>query len=431
MFLNSKNQRDKVRKSEFYFLGLVSTWQIIEIFGVNIFTLLVFFIAIKYIIKFGKFPVGKGWFLFFFSTMGLSTLGNLFLSDSFLQNVSEWRKYTLNGVLIIVALYVVLVYLKKDYGNILSFFLGLYHSCLVQLIWCYLQLFFIKVFNLSINSIIFSNGVDQYNISNNYVITGLHTNAGILASVLMFLFLFSNSTTIKLLSLAVFFLAGSSTLIICGISLIVISILFAMKEKRKKIKGTKRNVLLLLIIICTFAFAIILGNNSDNIGSNISDLFSRFRAIRSRRFEDGSTFAHFRYYASIPFIFGKLNAWQILFGFGFKCGGIPFVKFFNQYPDVVYSTESDPISFLYGLGIIGTLVFYTLLFTIIAKGKKKNYKISIWGIVITIAGIFYGMQLNWVILLEWIFCAYINNKINYKKCTNTMYPSLLPVIILN
>ena len=98
-------------------------------------------------------------------------------------------------------------------------------------------------------------------------------------------------------------------------------------------------------------------------------------------------------------------------GFGFRCAGMPFVIYFNQYPDIVYGTESDPVSMLYGIGLLGTIVFYSILAEIILKGKKIDRNYFLFGIIIFISGIFYSLQMNWLLLVEFLFLNAIKRNI--------------------
>lgn len=143
--------------------------------------------------------------------------------------------------------------------------------------------------------------------------------------------------------------------------------------KNKSIKISTKNIIVILVAI--ISVCIILGLNGEAL-SKIVDiaktLFVRLDSVRTGLYSEGSTFVHFRYYASLPYILSEISFFRTLVGFGFKNGGLPFVKYYNQYPDMVYGTESDPISLLYGVGLLGMLAFYNILFFIAIKGMQVD-----------------------------------------------------------
>ncbi|MCI9009547.1 MAG: hypothetical protein HFI13_15900 [Lachnospiraceae bacterium] len=404
----------------FYLLGLVSTFQLLEVGGITVFTLILLLIALKYLIQKKKFPFISFWHCCFLFSLLVSMLGNFFITSNFIKNIQAWRISSLKGVVIIIAMYFTYDYLAKERMNIiLIFFRGVYHSCVIQLVWCYFQYILFKFENIDLNNLVFNKilhiwnyELGQVNYSGQYTITGMHSNAGILAPVLIFVILLADNIFLKFAALLIFFIAGNSTLFICGIIfLLLISVRLILhfcydnKIKRKYL------ILFLLILLFTSITLLVYQNALDRVMEIIKNLFIRLNSIRTKEWTDGSTFAHYRYYASIPYIFSQIGIIRILIGFGYKCGGVPFVVFFNQYPDVIYNTESDPVSLLYGTGLIGLTIFYSLLYSIIKKGANVDYKYALWGILLTLAGIFYGMQLNWVLFVEWIMIYCIKNNI--------------------
>lgn len=145
----------------------------------------------------------------------------------------------------------------------------------------------------------------------------------------------------------------------------------------------------------------------------VQTLINRLGSVHSHQWSEGSTFVHYRYYASIIKVIASIGLFRIIIGFGFRCGGIPFVVLFNQYPDTVYGTESDYIGFLYGLGIVGFIVIFRIIFLVMIKGKKIDNMYFAFGLVLLIGGIFYSLQMNWVLFLELMMIEAIKRRMPF------------------
>ena len=406
-----------------YLLGLSSTFQIVEIAGITPFTFLLIVLGLFWTLKCGKLVVWSKWFIMYFLSLFISLLVNIFtISENYLKNKNAWTQTSFKGTVLLVFLFFVYSYLCKKQSKRKLFFKGLYHSCIIQVVWSYMQYFIFHMIGVNINDVFFVkllhmwDGVNQIK-NGQMIVTGLHVNAGLLAPVLVFLFLYIKKLWLKLMIFGVFFISGSSTPLLCGVFLILLIMLeFIMKKKLKK------KLLLNILGIFILVFFIVITNSylMNRVLNNFELLQNKILSIIKRDdWFDGSTMVHTRYYTSIPFIINNIDLINAIFGFGIKCGGIPFVLYFNQYVDLVYGTESDFIANLYGIGILGSIIFYGMIFYIIFEGKKIDKKYFLWGMTIIFTGIFYSVQLNWVILIEWFMFWGIKNKISFEEIFNS------------
>ena len=403
----SNYQSKNISSILLFLMGLFSTFQIIEIKGISVFTWLLFVFVAYTLFTEKKFKYGKSlWYVNGY--LLLLTISEFMIFTINLDNSNLWvaaslKKYLIQLVLVLAFF---LIRSKSD-ERVDAFIKGLHYSCLIELIWCYLQLIFNALWGVSINSLIWETG--QSNLLGYQVITGLNSNAGILSPTFIFLFLYDRRIIIKLLSISVFFISGSSTMLICGV---ILACCYVACSNRKKMVSKKKIYRIIAIFFVSFvAIALLLMVNRDifdRLFNMVNHLLKRLSDASTGNFTDGSTFTHTRYYTSVFRVISNISIINTIFGFGIGCAGVPFVQIFNQYADLVYVPESDVITYLYDLGIIGVAFMYMFFIRIMIIGKKVDCNYFTFMFTILISGIFYGIQLNWVLLLEWIFMDYID-----------------------
>lgn len=421
-------KKDKNLYSLLLFIdGIFSTFQIIQVAGTTVFSELMLISVVYLLVKDKNISIKKN-DGFVWKYIILISISELMIFTIKLRNSSEWKNSSLKKYIILVLVMLFFYVIEKNYETrVRAFVKGLHVSCLIQVFWCYLQFILEKWRDIDINQMFFS--VSQYNLTGQKVITGLHVNAGILAPTIIFLVFYDRRWWVKLLSILIFFIAGTSTMLICGCTVIVLYGVHHLSLHHKRSISKKNFIEIALIVILVILGIIVLSSSQKDIFERILDMFEsmgdRIGTIKDKQFTDGSTFVHTRYYTSLFTIMSSLGIMNILFGFGIGCAGVPFVEIFNQYPQLIYVPESDIMAYIYDVGIIGFVAFYILFIMIIKKGKKIDWHYMAFMIVILVGGVFYGMQLNWVILFEWICMSCINNKKNIfdlydtgKRCKN-------------
>lgn len=403
----SNYQSINISSTLLFLMGLFSTFQIIEIKGISVFTWLLFVFVAYTLFTTKKIKYGKNlWYIIGYIiliTISEFMIFTINLDNSVLWVATSIKKYLIQLVIVIAFF---LIRSKPD-ERVNTFIKGLHYSCLIELIWCYLQLIFNALWGVSINSLIWEAG--QSNLLGYQVITRLNVNAGILSPSLIFLFLYDKRYIIKLLSISVFFISGSSTMLICGAILACCYVACSNRKKMVSKKKIYRIIATLFVSLVTIVLLLMVnGDIFDRLFNMVNHVLKRLLDARTGNFTDGSTFTHTRYYTSIFRVISNISIINTIFGFGIGCAGVPFVQIFNQYADLVYVPESDVITYLYDLGIIGVTFMYIFFTKIMIIGKKVDCNYFTFMFAILIAGFFYGMQLNWVLLLEWIFMDYID-----------------------
>ena len=395
--------------------GIVSTFQLLNVGSYTAFTVFVVLLAILFFAE-GKIKfTGKLIkYLILFTTISEICTFSIDLSNS-----TEWQRRSFKSYILRLLIYFVFCFICLSEDYIKKFIEGFNISCVIQLLWCYLQLIG-RVTNIDINQKVFSNLVDNGSFSyvsayknGKLALTGLTVNSGVLFPIFLFLLIFNKNKIIHILTLIVMVLSGGSTLPACAILYLLTKIIITIKQLSKSGKiNSKRLAFDLLVIIGIIFFMIfeLRAESTTSLMKVFKTLNDRFSSVLNNGFYDSSTVIHARYLTSIPYVLTHINPLNILFGFGLGCSGVPFVKFYGQYPDMIWVPECDPVAFLYDTGIIGIALFYYLLLYIAIKGHKIDNKYSLYMFLVIIVGFFYNGQLNYIVLLEFVMYWLVCNK---------------------
>ena len=146
-------------------------------------------------------------------------------------------------------------------------------------------------------------------------------------------------------------------------------------------------------------------------------IISKFTFLFNRLFasqKDASTAAHFAYYSDYDKVLKSSTLLQIFFGYGHGCSGYPYSVLYNRYTDLAnWAVECDVINILVSRGIFGFITHYYLLFYIMIKGQKIDYRYAAVIISIFIQGIGYNVQWDYVMFIELVLFLTIKLKINF------------------
>ena len=376
-------------------VGLTASWTIIR-FGENsvfkIVLLSLIFVSILGLhIRVKKSNCNLLFFLMYgcmFLTLCISVIfpvGSLWVKQEYIQFF--W-----------ISVYAVFYLIASAYSDnqILLFFKGFTIGSIIQLVWEILQYLIYSIVGTDINMTFFSALYSRsYMKEGGFGASGLAWHPSNLAPLLIVLFWTTNNWYIKFVVLVAAILSNNSTVIICLAVCLVINII---ATRKKKIQIKKKSIifaLVALIILVVLLFKTdLLSITNDRVGFVYQRLFGGY-------YDGGSTNAHIRYYTSIPSVITNFPLMKILFGFGEGCSGYVMTSLFGQYSDIgAWALECDIVNILWSKGIIGFVLFYGWLFSIIKRGWKINPKYSYILIAIMFGGIFYNIQYDWVIVLE-------------------------------
>lgn len=402
-------------------LGVFSTFQLLELFGVTIFSLIllayaIYICLIKHRLSNGILPVWLYMIIVCISECGLIVSGKHL----------NWVSASVKNTVLWLCVFIVYMHLvNKSDKYIKLYFSGVFLSCAFQVIWCGFQFICNKFINLNLNELVFERILHMqgsfYQIKNGIlVLTGLTSNAGMMVPVLIFGMILSKKMWMKVILALLAVLIGSTTPIVtvaCFMGLYILGICIDRILRKKRFSLVVVRCIFVIVIIAVLGSVVVLISNADiitRLSQTIVQFIIRISSIFTGKFTDGSTATHARYYLEIPYIYSKISLFYILFGYGISCAGIPFVELFNQYPDAVWVPESDFATVLFNNGLLGCVVFYGILIGILVKGKKVDYTYFVLMCTILISGLFYGIQTHWVLLSELLIllCVQRNMKAN-------------------
>lgn len=405
------NYNIKLKDTLFFLLGFFSTFEIVQMFGISLFSCMLVLVSCYMILSEGKIFIKSNQkpVCIYIIVVSISECMVTFIE---LENRNEWITASLKKYILLLFLAITFIYVI-NYQNGLNMFLrGLYYSCLVEMIWCYLQFVLYKSVGIDINMKLF--GMSHISSSTGQLIlSGLNSNAGILVPALFVLILFTNKLLIKFFAFFLFFLSGTSTMVICGITVsVILGVRYAWTIIIRKNSHIGKKAFITVTFLFFAALFIIIVNQNfvNNLNDSIMRIVDRINSARTKSFTDGSTFTHTRYYTTVRYVWNKSNIVNVIFGYGIDCAGVPFVRLFKQYAELLYVPESDPITFLYNYGIVGFIYIYWMIISIIKKGRKVDWKYVAFYCSVVIGGLFYGMFLNWILLLTWISIVCVKEK---------------------
>ncbi len=390
-----RNLKFSIKENLFFLLGLFSTIQLLSIAGITVFNLVLIAVGVVFFfqkkIKFDKYSI-----IFFIATIITTVLAinNNDLSDDF-------RIGAITGG--VLRALVLCVYILLNEKLALAYTRGFKISCILALIWSYLQEIVYVLTNLDLNNAIFGgllgiNGANCLNAGGEFVPTGFFTHRGILLPILLFLF-FSTSNIYFILIIVLLAVLTRATALILGllVAIVLRAAAYKFENKTNKIQR-KQFISVLACIFMVILFAVFFNKKIAEITNYV---IMRITDATTNK-ADNSSVVHFLYYKNLPAIISNMDFIHILFGTGMGTSGQHYTWFNGQYANMgAWVVESDYIDILLSQGIIGFMVNAYLLIRIIVLSKKYKYWENIaFIIVIAFVGIMYNLQFNWFIVFE-------------------------------
>lgn len=314
-------------------------------------------------------------------------------------NWASWRaslKY-----IIIFATFVLLVDKELIINNRKYFFRGLYYAAITHLVWELLEILLFSVFNFHLNQFLFGHvlGID---IGRNWLFwsdgrmrpTGLSWEPANLGFMLILGYTLSNNLYFKVAFIIGAIFSTSRTAIGVLFFIIFLELVFKGFKYRKHINFKRILIYLVGGLIVFLVILLFLGEDSYLV-QNINGTIDAFVNIRTQP----SANRHLEYYVKLLDLLSNMNILQILFGLGVTCAGYGYAHFLGIYStDYIWTPETDYISILIGNGVIGFLLYYTWILTIV-KNNFRNFKfllVLIAFLMMTTMAQFYR---NWTTLI--------------------------------
>ena len=408
-----------------FLLGLISTWQILQVAGIALSTLLTLVLMVYFI--FLRKPVVRQdkTILLLAVLYTITTVLSLFVGF----NGNGFLKASLIGYVQWIGALVLCYYVSRESKQQASdaFMIGLDWSCRVQLGWCVLQILCYKGIGLDINDLIFDRLLHMTTETSMYrngtlVCTGLHWHAASLVPVLVFTFFRHQTLLPKLLCIAIAYLTKHATTFIAIFMCVGCQMLVMLKRILVDQHGRvrRRNAIITMVVV---AIGIALsGMLWAKLSEMILYLLQRFWEALNPSTGNESSATHLGYYTKLPYIYSQIPWWQILFGTGLGTSGYYFGEFYLQFPGVVWVVESDVVNELLSTGILGAIAHYSLLLvTMVRLRKAERGKHQYWMFpVLAAAGVLYNNQFIWVKMLEMMLYYRAKNQLRRgNKRTNS------------
>lgn len=409
---NLKIRIPRTEEALLFLLGLVSTWQILQLFGFSFSTLLSILAAGYFVLT--RRPVfRRDWLLIgLLIAYSATTILSLFTSLPF-----DYKKTAITGYIQWIVIFLICIYAAqgKTERKISVFFKGFQWSCRIQLAWCILQILLYAAVKLDLNKFVFADILHFSGETSQYrngapVCTGLHWHAANLIPVLVYLYFSHPSVLIKLACVLVtYFTKNATALIGMGLCVFIDCALFLKRtvvDRNGAVKyRTAKLGLAAAVLVIVFAQVIF-----PMIREVVEYLLLRLYQIKNPSYGNESSAVHFGYYSNLLPILSRIPLAEALFGSGMSTSGYRFTQFFNQYPDMVWAVESDFVNQVLSCGIVGAAAHYAFFAGTAWRLKKAGKTQHVWALlVLAVCGIIYNNQFLWVLQVEMIACTALKN----------------------
>lgn len=397
-----------------YMLGLFSSIALVRFFDLSAYVWLMGIAAIILILT-NRFKLR----FTLFHAVWISAAVTFATTQSMLSE-AYWKN-DFNGLMALTLIALVSDSLFASQKNVDSFMAGILLAGKIQIVWIFLQFILNFAAGVDLNQLIFNDILHMATTTSQYkasglVATGLCWNAGGIAAVLLAQYVFEKKGHWRVFAVIAGLLTQSSTIAIGLSACILFSILGFLFTKQKQLSISKSSALciaLLIIFIC-FTFLAV-PSVQDAIRKVVEITINRISMLMGSQQYDSSFEAHFNYYVNLPELLGAMSIVQMLFGYGIDCSGLPYTALTSQYWWLdSWFLESDPMNSLLGIGIVGTVILYSFLFSLIIKAfRNQNYRAVILIVSYILCGFFYDIQsviYYWLIMLEICLSKYVINK---------------------
>ena len=387
-----------------FFLGLFSTWQILSVAGFSLSTWLTF-LTLGYLVVTRGLDFRKDWLL-------VMLLGGCFVTTGislFAQLPGGYVKASLSGFVQRLAVLLTGLYACRDDRKGGDCFLtGFRFSCHVQIFWCLLQLALFKSVGLDINRTLFSGAaLSSHYRGGTLVCTGLHWHAANMIPIFVFYYFHRprlwNKALAVLVAIGTKNATGLIAVILClgidGLLFIRRTLIAKECSVPRRVAGWIMAAVCLMLLVSPLVF--------PKVRELVEYLLLRLYQAKNPSLGNESSAVHLSYYTLLPRILTNIPLREVIFGSGIGTSGWRFTQFNGQYPDMVWTVESDFTNILLSLGVAGLLLhiaFLILLTRRLKNQRQYGWICTIW--VLAICGFVYANQFLWVFLVElMLYCT--------------------------
>ena len=401
----------------FYLLGLFSTMTALSFGGISVFYMLIIvavlrrFIEIKMKLRFIPSRCKDILLISFFVLLSM-VLNVMFYDYSILEG--EWKPVIIKSSLVFVfmMLSISLLYGSDERVCLKKYFVdGLYASCICQLVWALLELVFWNWKNISLNEVVFQDFF-HIGLNVNWTITSEHSLriAGIgwepayFSLTMVTGYLLSKKKLLKFLFILGTIVSISRTgIIIMACAVVMEQLFFGPNKHSPKFLN---HIIYLAIGIIFLGCCILFIPNIKNVAESTIISIINWNETTSGR-------THFSYIRYLPDMLKEVQLGHLFFGYGYGASGLPYMllhakTYWNR--TAAWSIESEWLNTFWGLGILGSIAYYSFIIKLIIKNHDKNVKIL--AVCLLIGGVFYVYSGTWLIFF--FVLAYNNERSGMK-----------------
>ncbi len=331
-------------------------------------------------------------------------------------NPESYKKTAIYMSCMLVVLYFASSYLiyaiRKKYISLNGIKKSLKIMSTIQLIWVIVQYVLYNSIQFDLNKVLFVetlgmvNNASAFKLAGVIMPSGLSWHPSLLAPLIVISFYLYDSCYMKLLAVLVAFICGNSTALI-GAVLCIAFELVNVSIKISKHKKIKVWITLAIIIIGVIGSFVVYRFGIIEIV--IEKMVHIYERIFGHIYDGGSALAHKRYFTAYFDVINISSIPQILFGYGEGCSGYPYDQLFNQYGYLSsWAVECDIMNIMVSRGIIGFILYYSMICWIAIKGWFINHKYTIIMVILVIQGITYNIQFDWVIMLNILLIYFVD-----------------------
>lgn len=384
---------------EFMFIfGILAPMPIISFFGITAYVWCILICGIYTFLKWSSegFIISRKIELSYLLIIVFTIISYIFC---FIRMPDIWTSDLVKSLIQYICLILVFIYFSgcRNKKPLFQYIKGIYISSLIQMIWGYLQLLF-SYFSIDINYMVFNKLLKMAEITTQQQfgrlkISGFCWNAGNLAPLIIFGYVYTKNKYLKLAFIILSLLSGSRTMILgMGVCLILQCLQFL---KTKKIK---KNIFAFIVFVIIFGVIFIL-LNYNAVNNFITRLTNQLNIIENISTE-GSTNTHYFYLASVLDVTRRNSLLSNLVGYGPGCSGYVFTHFYNYYSDIgKWNVECDYINMLWNYGYIGFVLYYFWYIKNVLIVVKIDKKYLVMFFTFLAEGFFYNITFNWMELL--------------------------------
>ena len=401
-------RRPRTEEVLLFLLGLFSTWQIVQVAGFPVFTLLSVLTAGYFLLTRG-FSIRKDFLLLATFAVMMVTLVVSQLSDL----PAGYKKVSFTGTVLWFLVTIICFYVRRENTDSMSgvFLCGFDWSCRIQLAWSVLQMGAFYGLGMDINAKLFGELLHMSDLTSQYrgnilACTGLHWHAANLTPVLIYAYFRHRNIFVKGLCLIIVYLTKSATAIIAIVAAVGLDFLSFSKETVCDNRSSVSRKTTIYVVFGTIILLLVSPLVLPKIWETVEYLFLRIYQIWNPSLGNESSTVHFNYYRFLPNILKRIPIQEVFFGSGLNTSGYRFSYFYGQYAESVWTVESDFVNSILSRGVVGLLLQYGFLFVLLYRLCKTRHKEFSHIILVLIAcGFIYDNQFIWVLMMEYmLYC---------------------------